>query len=91
MQLHKHIVDIEHAVFDTRTYVDGHTLHICKEELQDVIADSRFLSVGIELAFPGEDCRLMNVGDIVQPIYKTTEGGASFPGVVDDIEIGRAS
>ena len=92
MQLHKHIVDIEHAVFDTRTYVDGHTLHICKEELQDVIADSRFLSVGIELAFPGEDCRLMNVGDIVQPIYKTTEGGASFPGVVDDIgTVGQGS
>jgi len=34
MQLHKQIVDIEHAIFDAKTYVEGHILHICKEELQ---------------------------------------------------------
>jgi len=50
-----------------------------------VIFDSRFSNVEIELAFPGEDCRLMNVGDIVQPIYKISDGGVTFPGVVDDI------
>jgi glycine reductase len=85
MQLHKQIVDIEHAIFDAKTYVEGHILHICKEELQGVIFDSRFSNVEIELAFPGEDCRLMNVGDIVQPIYKISDGGVTFPGVIDDI------
>ncbi len=86
MHLHKYLVDIDNAVFGSKTYVDGHTLHISKEELKEVIKDARFSNVEIELAFPGDDCRLMNVGDIVQPVFKMGEGEPTFPGVVDDIE-----
>jgi glycine reductase complex component B subunit alpha and beta len=85
MHLAKHIVDIDSAVFDSKTFIADRTIHISKEELERVIADSRFSKVKIELAFPGDDCRLMNVGDIVQPIFKVGGAESTFPGVVDDI------
>jgi len=85
MHLQKRYVDIEAAVFDSKTFLDGHTLHIDREELKEVVADARFARVEFELAFPGEDCRLMNVGDIVQPVCKLETGASTFPGTVDAI------
>ncbi len=92
MFLQKHWIDIDRVVFDTHTHVENHTLHIHKDELEGVLSDSRFSRIDIELANPGEDCRLMNVGDIVQPVYKIGLGESTFPGVVDDIlTVGQGS
>ncbi|MEL7563679.1 MAG: glycine/sarcosine/betaine reductase component B subunit [Dehalobacterium sp.] len=79
-------VDINEVVFDGKTYVKDHVLHINKEELLSFIEDFRLVNVDIQIAHPGDSCRLSNVGDIVQPLYKL-DGGMTFPGVVDDIGI----
>lgn len=86
MHLTKRYVDITAAVFDSKTFIDGHTLHIDKTELAAIVADPRFSRVEFDLAFPGENCRLMNVGDIVQPVFKLGETTPTFPGVVDAID-----
>ncbi|MGI5839767.1 MAG: glycine/sarcosine/betaine reductase component B subunit [bacterium] len=85
MQLTKRYIDISAAAFDAKTFVDGATLHISKEELTAIAADPRFSRVEFDLAVPGEECRLMNVGDIVQPAVRRGQGAPSFPGVVDPI------
>ena len=84
MQLTRKIIHIKKAVFDDRTYVeDGGILHLCKQELIDIAADFHFKSVDFEIAHPGESCRIIYVGDCVQPAYKL-EDGATFPGIVDE-------
>jgi glycine reductase len=83
MRLEKRYINIRNAVFDNRTYVENHTLHINKAELFQVVKDYRFDAVNLDIALPGTSCRLTNVGDAVQPVYKID--GPTFPGMVDGI------
>lgn len=84
MSLQKHYVDIDQIIFDDCTAVRSHVLHINRQELQALLRDSAFSDVRIELASPGESCRLTNVCDVVQPVYKPE--GSTFPGVIDPIQ-----
>ncbi len=85
MHLRHHYLDIQAADFAPHTMLDGATLHLSRDELQALVADPRLARVEFALAFPGEDCRLMNVGDIVQPYWRLGPGASTFPGVVDPI------
>lgn len=86
MHLTKLYVDIKDVVFDDKSFVEDHILHVCKQELIDCLADYRFSDFNIDIAHPGDSVRLSNVGDIVQPQFKL-DGRPTFPGVVDDIGI----
>ncbi len=80
MRLQKLYYDIENVVFDAKTYLDGHSLHINRDELIETVADKRFADITIGLAIPGESCRIMNPGDIVQPTLRLEDEKATFPG-----------
>ncbi|SHH60276.1 glycine reductase [Sporobacter termitidis DSM 10068] len=82
MKLKRLYVDIDGVVFDSRSFIDGHTLHISKEELEAVAGDKAFSTVELFVAAPGTRCRILNMGDIVQPTLKLEDEDATFPGVV---------
>ncbi|MGI6129223.1 MAG: glycine/sarcosine/betaine reductase component B subunit, partial [bacterium] len=86
MSLRKLFVDIDDVVFADRTTVEGRTLYINKKEILEMIADIRFQSVELELAFPGESCRIASVGDIVQPTVKLGNENATFPGLLGEMQ-----
>jgi len=85
MHLRKLFINIESAIFDKKTFVQDHVLHVNKEELLEVLADQRFGEVQLDIALPGESCRMTNVGDIVQPMCKVDNPGATFPGMVGSL------
>ena len=39
-------------------------------------------TVDVELAHPGESCRILQVSDVVEPRAKTNGSGEDFPGVL---------
>ncbi len=84
MRLERKYIDIRNVVFGQKTFIKDHALHIDREELLDLLRDSRFGSVEIDIALPGESCRIANVGDVVQPMCKPR--GATFPGVIDKVD-----
>ena len=73
---------------DLTTIADG-VLQINRQELCELLAqDKRLGEVDVELARPGEQCRIIQVTDAVEPRCKTSEGFADFPGALS--EKGRA-
>jgi glycine reductase len=82
MNLQRLYIDIDTVVFDKSSFVDQHTLHICREEFEKVVSDTAFSKVEISIAEPGTKCRIVNMGDIVQPMLKLDDEEATFPGVI---------
>lgn len=82
MNLQREYVDIQDVVFDEKTAVQGHVLHLCRQELADLVQDRCFARVEIDVAKPGENCRIMSIGDVVQPMVRLDDEEATFPGVV---------
>lgn len=85
MSLQKLFVDIHDVGFADKTYVEGHKLFINKEEILKMVSDSRFKSVDLELAFPGDSCRIASAGDVIQPMVKVDHESATFPGLLGDM------
>jgi len=64
------------------TRLAGHDLEVRMEELRALIAaDARIGRVRLDLAHPGESCRIGRVLDVMAPRAKL-EGGEDFPGVL---------
>lgn len=78
---------VEKAKFgDQTTYKNG-ALAINKEELVAlVLEDKRVESADIDLAFPGDKTRIVNIRDIVEPRLKVSGPGCIFPGILGDFE-----
>ncbi len=85
MNLQVSYVDIKNVVFGPKTMVESGTLHINKEELIAKMMDARFIDIDVDLAFPGESCRIGSVCDIIQPTIKPDEEEATFPGVLGEM------
>jgi len=81
LHLKKKYVDIKNVVFDTKTFLEGDTLHVSKEELSEAAKDYRIKEFEFELAFPGENTRISRVYDVIEPMYKPN--GSTFPGIAD--------
>ncbi|HHX75151.1 MAG TPA: glycine reductase [Firmicutes bacterium] len=87
MRLKEVAVEINRVEFGDVTGVAGQTLTICKDELIALInEENAFAAVEIELAAPGESCRIIQVADIIQPRVKTEGSGQVFPGVISPME-----
>ena len=69
--------------FAAKTAIRDGVLHVNKSELQALLLqDPRFGTVDIEIARPGEKCRITGVLDVIEPRAKTSEGDEDFPGAV---------
>ena len=82
MNLQRHYVDIRDVVLDSKTTVQDHVLHLCSQELVELLQNRSFSKIEIDVAKPGECCRIINIGDVVQPMIRLDDEDATFPGVV---------
>jgi len=81
MRLELHIARIRDVRFGDKTVVRGGVLHIHREELVKLLEqDERLERVGIELARPGEPCRIYPVADVIEPRAKMEGPGKAPPG-----------
>ena len=68
--------------FGTRTAIEDGVLLVDREELTSLLKqEPLFDRIEVELAHPGESCRIIGVLDVLEPRYKLT--GANFPGALD--------
>ena len=71
MRLELHNIRIKDVRFGADTKVDNGVLTINRQELQALLEGDRRLSkVDIEIAHPGERCRILQVGDVIEPRAK---------------------
>jgi sarcosine reductase len=83
VKLELNIINIKNVQFGKKTVVNQACLSINRQELAGLLkTDKRLDEVSIELAQPGERCRIIRVGDIIEPRAKLDSRGQDFPGVV---------
>jgi glycine reductase complex component B subunit alpha and beta len=82
MRLDLAFVSIRDLRFGTDTQVKDGDLSIDRAGLISLLEEEPlFERVDVELARPGESCRIIRVLDVLQPRYRI--GGANFPGALD--------
>jgi glycine reductase len=82
MRLELGLVYIKEVRFGLRTAVEDHSLIIDREDLTALIAEEPlFDTAEVEIARPGESCRIIHVLDVVEPRYRLN--GSNFPGTLD--------
>lgn len=81
MRLERHIVEIQNIQFGDNTRIQNGVLTINRSEIQELLeGDRRLAKVEIELARPGEKCRILQVADVVEPQAKMGSDVENFPG-----------
>ncbi|MGH7871595.1 MAG: glycine/sarcosine/betaine reductase component B subunit [Candidatus Binatia bacterium] len=82
MRLEMGLIHINEVRFGPRTVIDGNVLVIARDELVSVLEqEPLFERVDIEIAHPGESCRIIGVLDVLEPRYRLN--GPNFPGALD--------
>jgi glycine reductase len=75
---------IEDIRFGSRTKTDDHILTIHRAELIALLeSEPLFERIDIEIAHPGESCRIVRVLDVLEPRYRLN--GPNFPGALDGV------
>jgi hypothetical protein len=83
MRLELGRVQTQDVRFGAKTAIEGHNLSINRPELASLLEqEPLFERVEIELAHPGESCRIIRVLDVLEPRYRLN--GPNFPGALDD-------
>jgi glycine reductase len=83
MRLEVGTFQIRAIEFGARTGVAGGTLVVNKDEVRRlVLGDSHFADVQVHLVRPGENVRIINAKDAVEPRWKVSGPGGVFPGFV---------
>lgn len=86
MKLELNIYEIEDIQFDEKTAINEGVLSIDRKALQKLLEEDRRLGkVDIELAHPGERCRILQVCDVIEPRKKFS---ASREDPVDPVHTG---
>ncbi|MFC2007424.1 glycine/sarcosine/betaine reductase component B subunit [Chloroflexota bacterium] len=87
MKLELDILNIKDVRFTEKTGISKGVIHINRQELQELLQqDKRFSEVDIELAHPGERCRVVPVFDVIEPRSKMGGIGENFPGALGRIK-----
>jgi glycine reductase len=82
MRLELGLIHIKDVRFGPRTAVEDHILIIDREELTALLAqEPLFDTIEVQIAHPGESCRIIHVLDVVEPRYRLK--GPNFPGALD--------
>lgn len=74
-------VYVKEVRFGDKTSLEDGVLVVNKEELLNIAANDCFESLDIELACPGEKCRILGVYDIMEPRCKADAPETSYPGL----------
>ena len=85
MELTLAIHQVNDLRFGDSTYLDGSTLVVDRESLTNhLLEDPRLQSVDMDIANPGEACRIGVVFDIIEPRIKEPGAGSDYPGILGD-------
>lgn len=88
MRLQIETVDIADVQFNPKTLASDHVLYVNPEELKELILrDESIRNVNVELAYPDEKTRIVNVVDILQPRCKIDKDKEDFPGWLGELAI----
>jgi glycine reductase complex component B subunit alpha and beta len=88
MKLQLESIDIKDVKIGSETRVIDHILYLNTENLEkEILADKRIKSVCIDVAFPGERVRIVNLNDVIQPRCKIDADNADFPGWVGRLTV----
>jgi glycine reductase len=83
VRLELDILNIKDVRFAEKTSLSDGVLSINRRELQALLQDDKRLSrVDIELAHPGDKCRVLQVADVIEPRAKTRGSGDDFAGTL---------
>lgn len=88
MRLEIESIDIKDIRGASKTYAEGGVLCVNLKELKELILrDSRIKSVDVNLVHPGDNVRILNLLDVIQPRCKIDKVDADFPGFVGKMQI----
>ncbi len=86
MELTLAIHQIRALRFGDSTHLDGSTLVVDQASLAThLLEDPRLQSVDMDIANPGEACRIGVVFDIIEPRAKAAGAGSDYPGILGPI------
>lgn len=86
MRLELNVININDVQFGELTEIKESALCINRSELRDLLLeDERLNKVEIEIAHPGESCRILQVADVVEPRAKIEGPCEDFPGAIGKI------
>ena len=86
MELTLAIHQITDLRFGDSTHLDGCILVVDRESLTNhLLEDPRLQSVDMDIANPGEACRIGVVFDIIEPRVKEPGAGSDYPGILGPI------
>ena len=93
MRLDLKVIDIKKVQFAKKTGIRKGVLSVNMEELREILReDTRLGKIDIELANPGEKCRIARVSDAVEPRAKLGDKATDFPGAVGpQVTVGQGS
>ena len=78
---------VKHVQFGGLTRYEDGVLEVNKEELIELMLDDkRIKRADLDIAFPGESTRIVNVRDVVEPRIKVSGPGCVFPGIMGPVE-----
>jgi sarcosine reductase len=88
MRLEIDSIDIEDIQTGPKTYAQDRVLYINPKEVEELILkDKRIRSVDINLVYPGDRVRVINLNDVIQPRCKIDQDNADFPGWLGKLTI----
>ncbi|UNC92928.1 glycine/sarcosine/betaine reductase component B subunit [Candidatus Contubernalis alkaliaceticus] len=88
MRLELESIEINDIQEGSKTFAEDCVLYVNLKELEELIlGDSRIASVDINLVYPGDKTRILNVQDVVQPRCKVDKENADFPGFINKMQI----
>lgn len=78
---------VKDVQFAKQTCYSNGVLEINKDEMVDLIlGDRNIVWASLDIAFPGEQTRIVNVRDVVEPRVKVSGPGCVFPGILGPVE-----
>jgi glycine reductase len=87
MRLEIESIDIQNIEVADRTIVEDHILYLNLNELKELLLkDNRIKDVDLNIVYPGDRVRIINLMDVIQPRCKTDPEGTDFPGFLNEIK-----
>lgn len=92
MKLQLDIHQVKGARFGERTAIENGVLSVNRDQIcEKLAADARLSDVQVELARPGESCRIIRVVNVIEPRARDRQSGPDFPGTLPNDAIGKRS
>jgi len=83
MRLEQSIHQIDTVEFGEKTEIREGVLTVNRQELEALLLqDKRLGRVEIDLTYPGDSCRILQVSDVIEPRTKANGCGNDFPGAL---------